>query len=47
MLGISYILDRLTRSKFDDKKSLRFIFFSTVLSSSALIIAFVLFYLIS
>ena len=47
MVGITYILDQITRNKFDNKKRLGIIFFSTILSSSGFLIAFILFYLIS
>jgi hypothetical protein len=47
MLGISFILDRITRNKLENKKRLRMIIFSTILSSTAFLTAFILFYLIS
>ncbi|MCH2673710.1 MAG: hypothetical protein MK083_04485 [Dehalococcoidia bacterium] len=45
--GISFILDRLTKSKFEDNKGLRYFIFSTVMSGTIFITAFTLFYLIS
>jgi len=47
MLGISYILDRITKNKFDNRNRLKFLIFSTILSTSAFLVAFILFYLLS
>jgi|MDSW01.1.fsa_nt_gb hypothetical protein len=47
MLGISYILDRITKNKFDNRNRLKLLIFSTILSTSAFLVAFILFYLLS
>jgi len=47
MIGIAYILERITRNKFNNNPRLKFIFFSSIISSTAFLVGFIVFYLLS
>ncbi len=47
MIGISYLLERITRDKFENRPRLKFIIFSSLVATIAFIIGFILFYLVS
>jgi len=47
MIGISYLLEKITRNKFENRKKLRFILLSSLIATIAFIIGFIIFYLIS
>lgn len=47
MIGISYLLEKVTRNKFENRQRLKFVIFSSLVASFAFIIGFVLFYLVS
>ncbi|MAU24359.1 MAG: hypothetical protein CL706_02970 [Chloroflexi bacterium] len=47
MIGISYLLERITRNKFENKPKFKFIIFSSVIATLGFIIGFIIFYLLS
>ena len=47
MIGISYLLERITRNKFENKPKFKFIIFSSGIAKLGFIIGFIIFYLLS
>ena len=47
MIGISYLLERITRNKFENKPKFKFIIFSSLIAKLGFIIGFIIFYLLS
>ncbi len=47
MFGFSYILERITKDKFQNNLRLKIITFSTIVSSFGFVLGFIIFYLLS
>jgi len=47
MFGFSYILERITKDKFQNNFRLKIITFSTIVSSFGFVLGFIIFYLLS